>query len=251
MKSLIVLVSLVAVSKALPASVKIVGGEQASPGEFPYMAAIIYNDRFYCGGSIIGPNKILTGASCADVGGAGSYQVRVGEHSLSQLDGTEQVIQVSKITLHPDYTWQDVGNDIAVLTLTSNIDLSSPAVGVIEMAAAADNPTGDAETIGWGSESESGSGVDILRKVTLPIVPNPVCVEAHGPDVYDSMICAGAEEGGKDSCFGDYGGPLIADIGGTTKIVGIVSWGYGCGRPGYPGVYTRVSSFRSWVDSVN
>lgn len=70
------------------------------------------------------------------------------------------------------------------------------------------------------------------------------CNEDYDGVIEESMICAGVPEGGKDSCHGDSGGPLVID----RKLVGLVSWGFGCAKPGYPGVYTNVAYFKDWVD---
>jgi secreted trypsin-like serine protease len=252
MKVLIVLLSALAVSQAVPHFLKawptrIVGGEPATPAQFPHQVTFRYNNRHICGGSIASANKIVTAAHCCEVGSAASFKIVAGDHSLSQNDGTEQEIQVSNVAIHPDYSSFDLSSDICVLTLASNINLSGSAARTIELAADNDDPTGDATCTGWGTTSEGGSVADILRWVVVPIITNAKCQEAYGSDVIPSMICAGLDQGGKDSCQGDSGGPLTAQVGGQTKLVGIVSWGYGCARPGYPGVYTRVSSFADWL----
>jgi len=254
MKVLIVLLGLLAVSSAVPRFLKtwptrIVGGEPATRGQFPHQVSFQYNNRHICGGSIVSANKVVTAAHCCEVGGAASFRIVAGDHSLAQNDGTEQTIQVARVTMHPQYSSFDLSNDICTLALSSNIDLSSTAAATIELAATNDMPTGDATCTGWGTTSEGGAAADILRWVVVPIITNAKCQEAYGSDVIASMICAGLDAGGKDSCQGDSGGPLTAAVGGRTKLVGVVSWGYGCARPGYPGVYTRVSSFFDWVNN--
>lgn len=79
----------------------------------------------------------------------------------------------------------------------------------------------------------------------MPIVNQTVCSDAYASfgGITDRMICAGLTAGGKDACQGDSGGPLVAD----GKLVGVVSWGYGCARPNYPGVYSRVAAVRDWI----
>ena len=98
---------------------------------------------------------------------------------------------------------------------------------------------------GWGTTSEGGSLASELMKVDVPVVSDDNCRDSYGQnDIADSMICAGLPQGGKDSCQGDSGGPFMCG----NQLSGIVSWGYGCAEPGYPGVYTQTSYFVDWVN---
>jgi len=93
--------------------------------------------------------------------------------------------------------------------------------------------------------TEGGGTTVILREVTVPIISNTQC-STYYDGITARMLCAYVEGGGKDSCQGDSGGPAVVD---GPLLVGIVSWGIGCARPNYPGVYTRVSSVYSWICS--
>merc|ERR1712025_1032563 len=96
--------------------------------------------------------------------------------------------------------------------------------------------------------SEGGSLASELMKVDVPVVSDDACRDSYGQnDIADSMIRAGLPQGGKDSCQGDSGGPFIAGEPGSEELIGIVSWGIGCARKGYPGVYTEVSYFVDWI----
>jgi trypsin len=100
---------------------------------------------------------------------------------------------------------------------------------------------------GWGRTSEGGSSSTTLRQVTVQIINQSTCnsaYSAHG-GVSSNMICAGVPGGGRDACQGDSGGPLITTN--PRSLVGIVSWGVGCARPQFPGVYARVSSVCNWI----
>lgn len=98
---------------------------------------------------------------------------------------------------------------------------------------------------GWGATREGGSAPDDLQIVNIPIISKTVCSEAYKSygGLPDGQICAAYPKGGRDSCQGDSGGPLVVN----GRLAGIVSWGNGCARPNYPGVYTEVATFRDWL----
>merc|ERR1711963_1177977 len=106
--------------------------------------------------------------------------------------------------------------------------------------------------VGWGSLRENGPQPNILQEVTVRIWDNKVCKDTYGPaapgGIMDHMLCAGQK--GKDSCSGDSGGPMQIGSGETWTQVGVVSWGIGCGKSHYPGVYSRVSKLRDWIDKI-
>lgn len=89
-----------------------------------------------------------------------------------------------------------------------------------------------------------------MRSVYLPIFNQDQCNIQYRRRITPRMICAGYEEGGKDSCFGDSGGPLTCSQNGTNQLAGIVSFGAGCARPNFPSVFARVSFFRDWINSI-
>lgn len=98
---------------------------------------------------------------------------------------------------------------------------------------------------GWGLTKENGSMSDKLIAVEVPIVSQEDCRSVYGQSAITSrMICAGLPEGGKDACQFDSGGPMRY----ANQLVGIVSWGYGCARPGFPGVYTKIAEVRKFID---
>merc|ERR1712038_1556086 len=162
--------------------------------------------------------------------------VRVGSHHRLSDDPDQADIAVSHVYNHEDYDSWTITNDICMLHLEDSADLSGQ-----------EYPSGHMCTVsGWGTTSEGGALARILQKVDVPVVSDDDCRDSYGQnDIADSMICAGLDAGGKDSCQGDSGGPFMCGFG----LDGVVSWGYGCAQPGYPGVYTQVSYFVDWVNS--
>ena len=103
---------------------------------------------------------------------------------------------------------------------------------------------------GWGAAEQGGSVVRDLREVTVPFVTNAVCGDllSYGSQITDTMICAGLAAGGTNSCQGDSGGPLVSTSA-PVQLVGVVSWGEGCAKPGKYGVYSRIANFKKWIES--
>ena len=166
---------------------------------------------------------------------------------MKVTEGREQIKQVSKIIIHEAYNSYKITNDIALLKLSSRLRMNSYVQpvnlpGNQQQTAAGTNCV----VSGWGSLSEGGSAPAILQKVNLPAMTDDECRYYYGQSqILDSNLCCGYPNGGKDSCQGDSGGPLYCN----GYQAGVVSWGIGCARPGYPGVYTEVSHFIPWINS--
>ena len=178
---------------------------------------------------------------------ASHLAVRVGSYNLYEEDPGQVDIAVSRVVTHDDYDAWTITNDICLLHLEEEADLSNPNIGTIPLPPAdQDIPEGTMCTVsGWGTTSEGGSLARVLMKVEVPVVSDEDCRDAYGQsDITDSMICAGLPEGGKDACQGDSGGPLTCGL----YLDGIASWGYGCAEPGFPGVYTQTSYFVDWIN---
>lgn len=251
---------------------EIVGGKEANPGAWPWQVAILnaaiennWNAQ-YCGGSLIDPYWVLTAAHCvADVPPT-EIAVGIGIHDLTTGEGTRAT--VSQVVVQPEYDFgQTHGisarSDIALLRLANAAPISgsigiSGSVQTI-LLARPDQPVFTAPdrfamVTGWGSRSyDFPDYPDRLHQVTVPLVDNALCNDAYNNLGYDNpidetMICAGYTEGGKDSCYGDSGGPLMVkdDAGGWLQV-GVVSSGEGCALPDAYGIYARTPFFVDWI----
>ncbi|MDM8528209.1 trypsin-like serine protease, partial [Anaerolineales bacterium HSG24] len=233
---------------------RVVGGNEATLGEWPWQARLsisIGQDNFLCGGSLIDENWILTAAHCIENAIPENVTVSLGDYRRSENEDTEQVLNVTQIIPHPNYDGATYDNDIALLELETSVQLTD-AVQVVVLGTSNDPvESGTMATItGWGRTSEGGSTSDVLMEAEVPIVTNNTCNEAYSDiQITDNMLCAGFDEGGVDTCNGDSGGPLIVRDSDDWMLAGIVSFGIGCARPDLYGVYTRVSRYNSWINA--
>ncbi|MEU3794064.1 serine protease [Streptomyces fructofermentans] len=231
----------------------IIGGFPVEISESPWVVALSSRDRFggtrggqFCGGVVVGRSTVLTAAHCMseEVLGAPPRQaqdLRVVTGRGDLLSGEGKEIAVTETWINPEYDSYTNSGDFAVLTLAESVAESS----VIPMAASGDaayRAGTEAAVYGWGDTTGSGDYATTLRAAGVQVFSDAACSEAYpgggdGEYIAASMVCAGQEAGGKDACQGDSGGPLVAQ----GRLIGLVSWGNGCGLAGSPGVYTRVS----------
>ncbi|WP_433545318.1 S1 family serine peptidase [Streptomyces sp. CA-294286] len=232
----------------------IIGGQPTRAEDGPWVVALSSRDRFggtragqFCGGVLVGRTKVVTAAHCLgrEVLGAPLREVRdlkviTGRAELRGEGGRE--IAVRRAWVNPSYDERSNSGDLAVLTLASAV----PADSVIKMAAAdsrAAEPGTEARVYGWGDTIGDGAYAGSLRSARVRVLPDEACARAY-PNTTGAaylpatMLCAGDPEGGRDACQGDSGGPLVA----RGLLIGLVSWGSGCGQASSPGVYTRISA---------
>jgi secreted trypsin-like serine protease len=236
---------------------KIVGGAPVDISAFPWQISMQTQSGFhFCGGSILDEDFILTASHCVDGQSAASMRVVAGISRVSQ-SSSGQIRQIAQITMFPGYNSPEFGKDVALLELSQPLDLSSPNVSAIDIVTAADaaagltNPGVNSTVSGWGTLSSGGNSPDQLQAVTVPLISNADANSAYQPEgitITGDQLGAGLIGiGGKDSCQGDSGGPLIVQTSTGPKLAGVVSWGFGCADPRFPGMYARVSSFEDFI----
>ncbi|MEJ2856302.1 MULTISPECIES: S1 family peptidase [unclassified Saccharothrix] len=215
---------------------RVVGGERVRIADHPWVVYIAdASGNQFCGGTIVGPRKVVTAAHC--VSGRPTRNTRVVTGREDKQSSAGKVVRVAKIWVHPDYVSADQGEDVAVLTLRDAVT-AQPA----DLATAGPlyAPGTAAFGLGWGRTGEQAPASRYLMGVTLPVVSDDDCKNAYLQYDKEAMVCAGYDEGGKDTCQGDSGGPLV--VGGT--LIGVTSWGEGCARAGKYGIYTRIATYR-------
>jgi len=251
----------------VPASSRVVGGNDASPHSIPWQVGILnVKDGFaemMCGGTLLTEKHALTAAHCnffenGDLLLASDIIVVVAEHDQSNFsDG--MMHEITSYTNHPQYNFKTNVYDFSMLHLTLPVELGNRAVPVClpDLRFSDDKLVGKNLTVsGWGNlrTGEWGTGYEypkLLQTVDVPVVSQDDCRKAYlrfGRKIEDSMICAGYSTGGKDSCDGDSGGPLTYKENGRSYLIGVVSWGHAtCAIPEYPGVYARVTTALDWI----
>ncbi|XP_063216641.1 uncharacterized protein LOC134527677 isoform X2 [Bacillus rossius redtenbacheri] len=225
---------------------RIVGGQRAHQGQFPYQVSLRRNGYHACGGAIISSTMVLTAAHC--VAGWRVQSLSIVAGSVNRHD---EVVtrRVRRVFIHDGYLVLSNGtplHDMAVLALSVPLSLGRNHVDRVQLAIR-EMPAGTSCTVsGWGATEESNTWLpDILNYVNVPTISLTDCARFFAMN--SALICAGdVEVGGIDACQGDSGGPMVC----SGLLIGVVSYGRGCGKPRSPGVYSSVPYYSSWINAV-
>jgi len=245
-----------------PTPKPIINGQPTDISEVPWQVALVNAnivddfDAQFCGGSIISERWLLTAAHCLIGKSSADIDVLPGITTLGQAGSTR--IKVQQSISHPNFNGVTFDNDIALLKLSTPIQLSNPNTQLIALPydqEASTWPAANTSAVvsGWGNTTTAGISypAELMAAVVevLADPDDPSCGSYPGTEFFPAlMLCAADLTVGRDSCQGDSGGPLAIEVGDSWALAGIVSWGYDCADPAFPGVYTRVTQYLSWIE---
>ncbi|XP_015791355.1 serine proteinase stubble isoform X3 [Tetranychus urticae] len=248
-------------SPTLTHQAKVVGGKNAAFGAWPWQVSVRrtsffgFSSTHRCGGAILNNQWIATAGHCVDDLLLSQIRIRVGEYDFANVLEPYAYVErgAKKKVVHPHYNFFTYENDLALVQMDEPIDFQ-PHIAPICLPPDRIEMVGRNATVtGWGRLSEGGILPSVLQEVKVPIVSNDACKNmflSAGRHEYipEIFMCAGYEEGGRDSCQGDSGGPLqVQGDDGKWFLAGIISWGIGCAEPNLPGVCTRITRFKDWI----
>ncbi|CAG5129875.1 unnamed protein product, partial [Candidula unifasciata] len=238
---------------------KILGGRYATYGEFPWMVAILYNDKQMCGGAVIGEFWIITAAHCLFDGSQRYYKIAVGDHSMTYKDTNEETFELQTVIINERYRARQYDFDIAL----AKIKPKSNGRGIqfnnyvqpICLAESTDDARVGTKFVfsgwGWTSGSKNSFGRSpTLKKANLPFLAYDKCKRIYPRAISPNVLCAGNINGAEDLCSGDSGGPLALKVESSFVLYGIAAFSSGCQRPNYPTAFSSIAKYRGWIDST-
>ncbi|XP_060737276.1 salivary plasminogen activator beta isoform X2 [Tachysurus vachellii] len=243
---------------------RILGGQVSDIKQQPWQAAItVYSPRtkshnFLCGGVLIDSCWLLSAAHCFQERFTENHMhVILGRTFRLQNSSSEQIFDVEMYWIHEQYNDVNYDNDIALLKLKSESGIC--AVNTPEVLPVCLPDLGmvfpdwmECEISGYGKDKEfSPFYSEQIKQGHVRLWPQEQCVpkKLSGREITANMLCAGDTRGLDDACKGDSGGPLVCEKDSQMTLLGLISWGDGCGKKDMPGVYTRVTKYTTWISS--
>ncbi|KAF4527181.1 hypothetical protein B566_EDAN006107 [Ephemera danica] len=230
---------------------RIIGGTIARRHQFPHHVGVVLDRVGFCSGSHIAPNIVITVAHCAR--GASIFDVIFGAQNIDYSDEPDrQEVRTTDVTMHPDWNYNMINNDIAVLVLPVPVSGTGVAPALVpRWSQQSETFLGQMATVsGWGKVSNAGGSSSELRYVNLTVISNSECFLTFGDLINESKLCVDTEGGIVGVCGGDSGGPLVVyEQDGQPCQIGIVSFGGDGCESGEPAVFTRLTSYLGWLET--
>ncbi|XP_064594990.1 trypsin-3-like, partial [Liolophura sinensis] len=260
---------------------RVAGGYPVSVGQWPWLVSLKFSefhpfrnfsDHYFshlCGGSLVHPNWVVSAAHCVSnttyegLDDVTSWSAALGEHTLLEDEETTEIYEVEKIIPHAVFiNRKPISHDICLIKLKEAVPMSSYArtVCLDDVGAGVKD---HCVITGWGGiQEEIRTGANnVPMQATIPIISTDVCwhryyniSDSHPAKGFaiidDGVLCAAAEEGGRDTCAGDSGGPILCLQETSWHLAGISSGGYHCGQYEFPGIYTRINHYIDWIKTT-
>ncbi|XP_073915085.1 brain-specific serine protease 4 isoform X1 [Castor canadensis] len=240
---------------------RVVGGQDSTDGEWPWVVSIRKNGTHHCAGSLLTSHWVVTAAHCfkGNLNKLSLFSVLLGAWQLENPGPGAKQVGVAWVLPHPTYSWKEAASaDIALVRLKTPILFSERILPIcLPDSSVRLPPNTECWIAGWGSIHD---GVPLhhpqtLQKLKVPIIDSETCSHLYWRAVgqqaiTEDMLCAGYLEGERDACLGDSGGPLMCKVESSWVLAGIISWGEGCAQRNRPGVYTSLLSHRTWVQRI-